>query len=143
MKRIMLVGRTGAGKTSFCQIMQGQALHYQKTQDIQFTDQAIDTPGEYAENRRLYSALSVTAAEADLVALVQDCGSREDIFSPGMAAMFNKPVIGIVTKTDLAASQEEINHACNQLELAGCERIFTISSLTGQGMKGLMAYLGG
>lgn len=141
MRRIMLVGRTGAGKTSFCQVMNGQELQYQKTQAIEFLDNAIDTPGEYVENRKLYAALSVTAAEADLIVLVQDCSDREDVFSPGMAAMFDKPVIGVVTKVDLDETGEQARHAADQLELAGCEQIFRLSNVTGDGVRELVDYL--
>ncbi len=141
MRRIMLVGRTGAGKTSFCQVMNGQELRYQKTQAIEFLDNAIDTPGEYVENRKLYAALSVTAAEADLIVLVQDCSDREDVFSPGMAAMFDKPVIGVVTKVDLDETGEQTRHAADQLELAGCEKIFRLSNVTGAGVRELVDYL--
>ena len=57
MKRLMLIGPSQCGKTSLTQVLRGETLRYQKTQAIVWTPAAIDTPGEYLENRCLYSAL--------------------------------------------------------------------------------------
>ena len=49
------MGRSECGKTTLTQAMRGEAVHYQKTQYINFHDVVIDTPGEYAENKfRMY-----------------------------------------------------------------------------------------
>lgn len=70
MKRIMLIGPSQCGKTSLTQCMRGEALHYQKTRAIVWSPTTIDTPGEYLENRCLYSALLASACEANIIALV-------------------------------------------------------------------------
>ena len=98
MEKIMLVGRTGVGKTSFCQAMKGETLHYHKTQAVQLLDNAIDTPGEYIENRALYRALIVTAAEADLIVLMQDCTDEQCVFAPGFTSMFGNRPWGLLRK---------------------------------------------
>jgi ethanolamine utilization protein EutP len=51
MARVMLIGRTGAGKTTLIQALEGMALDYSKTQAVEYLDKYIDTPGEYSENR--------------------------------------------------------------------------------------------
>lgn len=66
MKRIMLIGPSQCGKTSLTQCWRGETLHYQKTQTIIWSPAAIDTPGEYLENRCLYSALLTSACDAGL-----------------------------------------------------------------------------
>lgn len=137
----MLVGRTGVGKTSFCQAMKGETLHYQKTQAVQILDNAIDTPGEYIENRSLYRALIVTAAEADLIILMQDCTDDQCVFAPGFAGMFGKPAVGIVTKTDLAPDRKALENAKEKLELAGCETVFYISNTTREGIGEIKSYM--
>lgn len=142
MKKVMLVGRTGAGKTSFCQAMYGEALHYKKTQEIQIVHNAIDTPGEYVENRALYRALIVTAADADMIILLQDCTDDESVFAPGFLGMFGKPAIGLVTKTDLASGEQAVRAAEEKLELAGCERIFHISSTEKSGIANVKTFIG-
>lgn len=141
MKKIMLVGKTGAGKTSFCQALHGEEMHYQKTQAVEVIDSVIDTPGEFVENRRLYRALIVTAADADLLVLVQDCTDEQCMFPPGFADMFGKPVIGLVSKIDLAPSPQAIRDAQGKLELAGCTCLFDISNKDHSGIDGVRAYI--
>ena len=67
MKRIMLIGQSQCGKTSLVQRLQGDPMAYHKTQALDYCDYAIDTPGEYLENRGLYSALITTSCDADVV----------------------------------------------------------------------------
>ncbi|STW13475.1 propanediol utilization protein PduV [Klebsiella pneumoniae subsp. rhinoscleromatis] len=67
------------------------------------TPAAIDTQGEYLENRCLYSALLTSACEADVIALVLNADAPWSPFSPGFTAPMNRPVIGVITKADLAA----------------------------------------
>lgn len=105
MKRIMLIGPSQCGKTSLTQCMRGEALHYQKTQAIVWSPTTIDTPGEYLENRCLYSALLASACEADIIALVLNADAPWSPFSPGFTGPMNRPVIGLVTKADLANPQ--------------------------------------
>lgn len=142
MKKIMLVGRTGAGKTTFCQAIYGEELRYQKTQAVEIIHGAIDTPGEYLENRRLYRALIVISAEADLMVLLQDCTDEQCWFAPEFAGMFGKPAVGLVTKTDLAANEQAVREAEEKLILAGCERIFHISSIERTGIDEVRDYIG-
>lgn len=103
MKRLMLIGPSQCGKTSLTQVLRGETLRYQKTQAIVWTPAAIDTPGEYLENRCLYSALLTSACEADVIALVLNADAPWSPFSPGFTAPMNRPVIGVITKADLAA----------------------------------------
>lgn len=142
MKKIMLVGHTGAGKTTFRQAIYGQELQYQKTQAVEVVNSTIDTPGEYLENRNLYRALIVTAADADLMVLLQDCTDEQCWFAPGFAGMFGKPAIGLVTKVDLAENEKAIRDAQEKLELAGCQRIFHISSKENTGINDVKTYIG-
>lgn len=140
-KTIMLVGRSGAGKTSFLQAMNGENMHYKKTQSVEFVNGTIDTPGEYMENRRLYRALIVTAAEADLILLVQDCTDTQNVYPPGFSSMFAKPCIGLVTKVDLAESEEQLRNAEEVLEMAGCSAIIRTSSFEHTGVDQVLEYI--
>ena len=51
MKKLVLMGRSTAGKTTLTQALRGEAIHYYKTQDVHHYKSGIDTPGEYAESR--------------------------------------------------------------------------------------------
>lgn len=141
MKKIILIGKTGCGKTTFCQKIHGETIEYKKTQAIDTFEHAIDTPGEYIENRFYYKALIVTAADADVIGLVQDCTEEESFFPPSFGSIFPKPVIGIITKTDLAKSKDDILHAKEYLKMAGAEEIFSISITNGEGIEELENFL--
>ncbi len=47
MKKIFLMGRSEAGKTSLTQALKGEELHYHKTQYTNTNEDTIDSPGEY------------------------------------------------------------------------------------------------
>lgn len=141
MKKVMLMGRVSCGKTTLCQQMAGEQLRYEKTQTVRMVGNAIDTPGEYVENRSLMRGLTVTAVDADAVLFLQDCTDLEFRFSPGQAAMYGRPVVGVVTKVDLAPTSGAVTQAKELLELAGAYPVFAISSCTGEGVEDLLKYL--
>ena len=138
----MIIGAVGSGKTTLCQRLHGHDLKVKKTQAIEYFKQAIDTPGEFAQQRMFYSRLTVTAAEVEVIVLVQSVTQTNQIFPPLVTSMFNKPVIGVVTKIDLAQSEEEVSLVKKQLELAGVEKIFLLSAMTGQGVCEFVRELG-
>ena len=142
MKDTVLMGMSGCGKTTLIQALMGERLEYVKTQTIERHLHFIDTPGEYMEIRHYYRALIVTSADADEIGLVQDVGRESSWIPPAFASTFAKPVFGIVTKTDLATSPDDIGHAREALVRAGAEPIFEVSALTGDGLAPLADYLG-
>ncbi len=140
MKKAMLIGSSTCGKTTLCQRLNGINIEYQKTQTIGVINNCIDTPGEYLENRQLYKGIIVTAADSDVILFLQDATDERFRFSPGQAAFFSAPVIGVVSKIDIATKQQ-IDDAVELLELAGCRRIFLTSAVTGEGTHELLEYL--
>ena len=140
MKKILLAGDVACGKTTLCQRLNGLEQRYKKTQTVEVVGKTIDTPGEYLEHRSFLKGLVVTAAEVDLVLFLQDATQERFLYSPGMAGMFPVPVAGIVTKADLATDRQ-LRDAREMLELTGADPIFTISSVTEEGMEPLLAFL--
>lgn len=140
MKKTLLVGAVGCGKTTFKQRLFGEKQVYDKTQAVEFYDSLIDTPGEFTEHRRLYSALNITAIQTDLIIMMQSVLDKRQIFSPGFSNMFLKPSIGVITKIDLA-QDDDLAYIENQLKLAGAEKIFRISAKTNEGISDLIEYL--
>ncbi|GAB5071596.1 propanediol utilization protein PduV [Citrobacter sedlakii] len=140
MKRMMLIGPSQCGKTSLTQALRGEALQYQKTQAIVWSAETIDTPGEYLENRCLYSALLACACEADVIALVLNSDAGWSPFSPGFTGPMNRPVIGILTKADLANPQR-ITRVTQWLTLAGAQAVFVTSAVNNSGLDELFAFL--
>lgn len=138
MKKIMLIGRVGCGKTSLAQSLAGEYRQDKKTQTIEIQGNSIiDTPGEYLENKNYYKALVVAAVEVDCILLLQACNDLHFSFSPRMYSMFNRPMIGVLTKADLAPDAGQLEGLTELLRLAGAERVFCVSSLTGEGMEAL------
>lgn len=141
-KRIILIGRSAAGKTTLCQYLSHQDLHYHKTQTVQIANQCmIDTPGEYLERRSMCGTLMVTSVDAELIVLVQDATENGTMFPPAYNSMFAKPTVGIVTKSDIA-TPEQIEKAKKYLKMAGARKVFVTSSVTGEGFDELVELLG-
>lgn len=139
MKKIIFMGRTGCGKTSLTQAIRGNKIEYHKTQYVNYHDVVIDTPGEYAENQHLGRALALYSYEADLVGLLLSSTENYSLYPPNVTPMANREVIGIVTQIDREDGNPD--RAENWLRLAGCEKVFRISSITGEGLKELFDYL--
>lgn len=142
MKKVVFIGKTGSGKTTLCQKLNEQEVKYKKTQSVEIYNESIDTPGEYIENRGLYRALVVTSADAKMIALIYDCTEEESFIPPGFSSMFMKEVIGIITKIDLAKSEEQIERGIEKLEAAGVTKVFKVNTLDGTGINELSDYIG-
>lgn len=143
MKKVIFIGKSGCGKTSLCQRLQGEEVRYKKTQSIDLYVDSIDTPGEYLENRAYYSALITTAAEANIIALVQECGDTISKMPPGFAGTFGRDVIGIVTKIDKENCENSMMIIEEQLRSAGVTRIFKVSAYTGEGIDEVKRFIEG
>jgi ethanolamine utilization protein EutP len=141
MKKAILVGISGCGKTTLIQRLSNDEIAYRKTQTVTHYVNFIDTPGEYLEQRALYRGIIISAVDADEIGLVQDCSADNTWIPPSFATTFAKPIFGIVTKTDLAKSPAQIDYARSVLQNGGANRIFAVSALTGDGVEALLDYL--
>ena len=137
MKKTLLVGRHGVGKTTLKQRLTGQEIKYEKTQYMQYGQWLIDSPGEYAEVHGLNAALAIYSYEADVVAMLIAADDDYSLFPPNAASMINRDVIGIVTKIGKCPPEK----AEGWLRLSGCKRVFKIDSHTGEGVQELLEYL--
>ena len=140
MKKIILIGTVSCGKTTLCQRLNGLEQKYKKTQALEVVGQTIDTPGEYLEHRRLLRGLMPIASEADAVLFLIDPTAERFCYSAGQATAFPVPVAGVVTKIDVVPP-ERVKAVRELLEMTGANPIFEISSVTGEGMDELAAYL--
>ena len=139
MKKLMLLGRVAAGKTTLTQALRGEEIKYYKTQYVNYLDTVIDTPGEYTERRETSGALALYAYEADVVGLVLSANEPYSIFSPCLTSMVNRETIGIITGID--KPDANVERVARWLRLAGCKKIFPVSSYTGEGIAELAAFL--
>lgn len=117
------------------QALQKKELNYAKTQQVTYTDNFIDTPGEFIEMSIFaHQAVSVSL-DASLIIMVSSCIDTQNSIRPNFITMFNLPAIGVVTKID----REDGDRARSRhyLQYAGIpnSKIFEISSYTGEGLE--------
>ena len=136
MKKTMLIGRTGCGKTTLTQKLMNEEVKYKKTQSVTYKSKIIDTPGEYVENKMYYKSLLVLSADAKIIVLVQSAVDGATLFPPKFSTMFpKKEVIGIITKVDLA--EADIERSKRFLVDAGATEVFTIGLNDEEGLEAI------
>ena len=139
MKKIILIGRSGAGKTTLTQAMKGEEIKYHKTQYVNYFECIIDTPGEYAQTHELGYALALYSYEADVVGLLLSATEPYSLYPPNMPCMVNREVVGIVTQINEPKADPE--RAARWLRLSGCKKIFYVDSTVGTGVPDILSYL--
>ncbi|MBE5890123.1 MAG: EutP/PduV family microcompartment system protein [Lachnospiraceae bacterium] len=139
MRKLILMGRSMAGKTTLTQALKGEEIRYYKTQDVKYYDSVIDTPGEYAQSHRLAKALALYTYEADVVGILCSATEPYSLFSPNCTSQANRECIGIVTKIDLPNANVPL--ADRWLKNAGCHKIFHVDSKHGVGVQEILDYL--
>ena len=100
MRRIMLIGENGVGRRSLARALGFALLPLQRPMAVEYAGPFVFPPPEFLENRRFYRALITTSMECGVLLLLQDATRRTSVFPPGFARIFNRRVIGVVTKTD-------------------------------------------
>ena len=140
MKKILLIGRSGCGKTTLTQAFLGETIHYRKTQSMAYSDLVIDSPGEYAQEKNLAAALALYSYEADVVGLLLSATEPFSLYSPCITNLVNREVIGIVTKIDKEAANPD--RAERWLRLAGCQTVYRVSAVNNIGISDILRHLG-
>lgn len=136
MKRVMIIGAVGAGKSTLVKALFGDEQPARKTQALEYHDWIIDTPGEYTENPLYYRSLMATSLEAGMIMLVHDATRDRNYFPPGFAQGFPIPAIGVVTKVD--DPKADVQKAVRLLRESLPEgEIFLTSALTQAGIAEL------
>lgn len=139
MNKVILIGRSGAGKTTLTQALAGKNIRYAKTQDVKNGDFMIDTPGEYIQERHLGGAVAVFVYESDVVGLLMSANEPYSLFAPNIATMCNREVIGIISGID--RPDANLPRVTNWIRQTGVKRIFYLSSVTGEGVDELRTFL--
>ena len=139
MKKIILVGRSEAGKTTLTQALKGEKIQYHKTQYVNYFDVIIDTPGEYAQTAHLGRALALYTYEAQVVGLLLAATEPYSLYPPCITCMTNRDTVGIITKIN--DKKANVERAERWLRLTGCKGIFYVDSKTGEGIPEILEYL--
>ncbi|WP_027723001.1 EutP/PduV family microcompartment system protein [Maridesulfovibrio zosterae] len=139
MKKMMLVGETRSGKSSIIQALSDELFTPRRAMAIQYCGQFINTPGEFLENSRFYHALITSSADCHVLAMIQDATRNYSLFPPLFASMFNRKVIGIVTKSE--APSANTARAELFLKSAGVKEIFHLDISAKEGIDSLKRML--
>jgi ethanolamine utilization protein EutP len=139
-KKIMFMGRSGAGKTTITQALYGEDIAYKKTQYVNYSQYIIDPPGEYIEDKQFGFALALYSYEVDVIGFILAANEPFSLYSPGTVAMATREVIGIVTQINSEGANPKL--AEEWLKIAGCEKIFFVDSVTREGLDELISHLG-
>lgn len=139
MASIMLIGETGSGKSNLIRALSDGRIIPRKLMAVDYCGPFINTPGEFLENRRFYPALITSAAECDIVLMLQDATRGSSLFPPHFAIMFNRTVQGVVTNADADTANAE--RAERFLRNAGVREILRVGFKTGMGLEALRVKL--
>lgn len=136
----MVIGPTNSGKTTLVNVLNDYYGPLRKTQDIIYGNNTIDVPGSYIENTWMYKHIIASAQDASHVLILVNQSRCISVYSPGFAKVFRCPVIGVITKIDLKAENEEL--CLQQLKQIGVlEPYYKISVSSGVGIEALKEYL--
>ncbi len=134
-----VIGEWKSGKSTLIRALSGADYTPRKVLAMDFFRNFVNTPSEFLEKRRFHSAIITASADCDVLAFVQDATRRFCLIPPAFASMFNRRVLGIVTKCDLPESNAL--RAETFLKNAGVREIFRVSAARGMGMEKLRAAL--
>lgn len=141
-KRIMVIGPGRSGKTTLVQALNEEQGNIRRTADMIYGKNTIDVPGSYIENAWMYKHIIAAAQDASHVLIVVDQSRCIPVYSPGFAKVFRCPVLGVITKSDLAPENEE--ECISQLKQIGVsEPYYKISFPDGAGLAELKEALFG
>ena len=140
MPRIMLIGEWRSGKSTLIRYLSRSDYRPRKVFAVDHHGDFMNTPSEFLENRRWYPALITASAHCDTLIFVQDATRTTCQIAPSLAAMFNRRVVGVITKIDLP--EASVQRAERFLRNAGVREMFPVSLLTGEGVDVLRESLG-
>lgn len=135
--RVALIGKIGSGKTTLMQRLTQQEIHYSKTQQVTYSDDFIDTPGEFIEMPFFCRQAINVSCDAGLVIVIISSIDSQNTIPPNFIFTFNIPAIGVITKIDREDS--DLKRSYRFMNYAGVnkKKIYEVSAYTGQGIDTL------
>ena len=135
----MLMGERGVGRRTIARLLGCTVPDLRRTMAVEYAGEFVFPPPEFLENRRFYCALITLATECAAILFVQDATRPTSAFPPGFARIFNRTVVGVMTKTDMETAN--IARAQRFLLSAGTAQAIALSSVTAAGVDDLRAAL--
>lgn len=139
MKKTMLIGEWRCGKSTLIRALSDPGYAPRKVLALDFYRNFVNTPSEFLENRRFYPALITASADCDILVFVQDAARSTCQMPPAFAAMFNRRVLGVISKID--APDANLERARKFLLNTGVREILSVSAKQGTGLDELRAAL--
>ena len=139
MKKTMLIGEWRCGKSTLIRALSDPGYVPRKVLALDFYRNFVNTPSEFLENRRFYPALITASADCDILVFVQDAARSTCQMPPAFAAMFNRRVLGVISKID--APDANLERARKFLLNTGVREILSVSAKQGWGLDELRAAL--
>ena len=139
-KRIMVIGPRGCGKTTLVNSLNDYDGPLKRTQDTIYGKNTIDVPSAYIENAWMYKHMIALSQDAWCMLLMVDQSRTDEVYSHGFAKAFQCPVIGVISKSDMAPENRPVCE--RQLETIGVDRpYFDVCEPEGKGIGELKRYL--
>ena len=135
--RTMLIGEWHSGKSTLIRVLTGKDYVPRKVLALDYFEGFVNTPSEFLERRWYYWALINESADCDLLLFLHSAVNRTTQMAPGLATLFNRRVLGVVTQVD--RPDANVRRARKFLANAGLKDIIEVSAVTGQGMDALRA----
>lgn len=114
----MVMGPKGCGKTTLAKFIEGDERPVKKSQDVVYGTYTMDIPSAYIEGPWLYGHLiTLLENQGNMGIILVDQSSNHASYPPNFAKVFNCPIIGVITKSDLKPENED--YCKRQLEKIG------------------------
>lgn len=142
LKNFILIGGVGVGKTSLFNSLLGIKGEANKTQAMVYHNEStVDTPGEFFDNPRFYSAIICSMMDIDTIVYVHQCNNIERKLPHGLFNIYEpKNIIGVISKVDLPdANIDEVIELLRDYGIKN--KIFEVSILDEESIADLRNYL--
>lgn len=141
MKRWIVIGLEGSGKSAICNYIEGEETKSKINGDLKYRGNTLEVPGNYIENTWMNNIIIMLAqnqAKANIFLI--DGDTLMSLYPPKFVKAFTKPSIGIITKSDLL-NHDRRKEAKNILEELGCSKNIFLSFKTREGLDELSNWL--
>ncbi len=142
LTNFILIGGVGVGKTSLFNMLLGIEDEALKTQALVYhNEKTVDTPGEYFDSPRLYSAIIQTMSDIDTIIYVHPANSTERKLPHGLFQIYNsKRLVGVISKIDLPdADTDAVEEIMRDFGIEG--EIFKVSIYSESSIDKLREFL--
>ena len=98
----MIAGPARSGKSALANFLNGEERPLKRTLDTSYRQRTLEVPSAYLENTWMYQHLIAPRAGCLVYPRARRSGNPQPLYSPGFAQIFRCPVVGVISKCDLA-----------------------------------------